>query len=122
MADRILDILRCLYLSHVTQSNTNNTQPSTSMQAPHSSTEKIDEIVFYFINKMAQIIILTENCLLTSQWSYVEVFHQYIKGKRHKFGVKLYSLNEPDGLMYKLKIYAGTGDETTGFFFLLKDT
>uniref|UniRef100_A0A1B6D991 PiggyBac transposable element-derived protein domain-containing protein n=1 Tax=Clastoptera arizonana TaxID=38151 RepID=A0A1B6D991_9HEMI len=115
--DRFLEILRCLYFSHVTQSNTNNTQPSTTRQAPCSFTEKIDEIVFYFNNKMAQIYYSNQELSIDESmflWRGRLRFHQYFKGKRHKFEVKLYSLNEPDGLTSKFKIYAGAGDETVG--------
>lgn len=34
-------------------------------------------------------------------------FRQYIPGKRHKYGVKLYKLCLPDGYTYNIEIYAG---------------
>ena len=38
------------------------------------------------------------------------VFRQYIKNKRHRYGVKLYLLTEPDGTMLKASVYTGTLD------------
>ncbi|XP_054260003.1 piggyBac transposable element-derived protein 4-like [Macrosteles quadrilineatus] len=35
------------------------------------------------------------------------LFRQYIKGKRHKYGIKLYSLCEPNGLVVRFTIYSG---------------
>lgn len=37
-------------------------------------------------------------------------FRQYIKGKRHKFGIKLYVLYEPNGTALKILVYAGSAD------------
>ncbi|GBP40875.1 PiggyBac transposable element-derived protein 4 [Eumeta japonica] len=43
------------------------------------------------------------------------LFRQYIKNKRHKYGLKLYMLTEPDGLILKFRVYAGSKDvEVTG--------
>lgn len=36
------------------------------------------------------------------------LFRQYIKNKRHKYGVKLYELCESDGMVIKILIYSGT--------------
>lgn len=35
------------------------------------------------------------------------LFRQYIKGKRHKYGIKFYSLCEPDGLCLNFVLYSG---------------
>lgn len=37
-------------------------------------------------------------------------FRQYIPGKSHKYGIKLYMLTEPDGLLHRFIIYAGAED------------
>lgn len=34
-------------------------------------------------------------------------FRQYIKGKRHRYGIKLYTLSEPEGLTPLLHVYGG---------------
>ncbi|KAG5864001.1 hypothetical protein JTB14_007635 [Gonioctena quinquepunctata] len=39
-------------------------------------------------------------------------FRQYIKNKKHKYGVKLYELCESDGLVMKIKIYCGKSEKT----------
>ncbi|KAJ8928798.1 hypothetical protein NQ314_018586 [Rhamnusium bicolor] len=37
-------------------------------------------------------------------------FRQYIKNKRHKYGIKLYMLTEPDGTILQFRVYTGTHD------------
>lgn len=39
------------------------------------------------------------------------LFRQYIKNKKHKYGVKLYELCESDGLVLKIKIYSEKSEE-----------
>jgi hypothetical protein len=41
-------------------------------------------------------------------------FRQYIKNKKHKYGMKLYMLTEPDGLVLRLHLYGGSADITSG--------
>lgn len=44
-------------------------------------------------------------------------FRQYIKNKKHKYGVKFYKLCESNGLVQKIKIYCGKAeipDKNTG--------
>lgn len=36
------------------------------------------------------------------------------KGKHHKYGIKIYSINELRGLALKFKVYAGGQDELAG--------
>ena len=43
-------------------------------------------------------------------WKGRLVFRQYMKNKRHKYGIKFYELCESDGIVLKVKIYSG---ETT---------
>lgn len=42
------------------------------------------------------------------------VFRQYIPGKRHKYGVKLYMLCEPTGYVWNLLVYCGRSDIIAG--------
>ncbi|CAG5001482.1 unnamed protein product [Parnassius apollo] len=42
------------------------------------------------------------------------LFRQFIKNKRHKYGIELYVLAEPDGTVLKFQVYAGANDETSG--------
>jgi hypothetical protein len=41
-------------------------------------------------------------------------FTQYVKGKKLKFGVKLYMLAEPTGLVTKILVYTGAGENSEG--------
>ena len=43
-------------------------------------------------------------------WKERLAFRQYVKNKRHKYGIKFYELCESDGIVLKVKIYSG---ETT---------
>lgn len=36
-------------------------------------------------------------------------FRQYLPGKRHKYGIKLFKLTDPKGFTYKIKVYEGKG-------------
>lgn len=104
--DRFLLILRCLHFSSDDQN-----------RKPPSRLEKVNFIVDYFNNKMAQLyypckeLSLDEAMIL---WRGRLVFRQYIKGKRHKYGIKLYSLTEPFGLTLKFLIYSGKDGELSG--------
>ncbi|CAG5023050.1 unnamed protein product [Parnassius apollo] len=42
------------------------------------------------------------------------IFRQYIKGKRHKYGIKLYILSEPNETIIRVHVFASTMDETYG--------
>ncbi|CAG5006200.1 unnamed protein product [Parnassius apollo] len=42
------------------------------------------------------------------------IFRRYIKGKRHKYGIKLYILLEPNGTIIRVHVFASTMDETFG--------
>ncbi|XP_022159956.1 piggyBac transposable element-derived protein 4-like, partial [Myzus persicae] len=44
------------------------------------------------------------------------VFRQYIKNKRHKYGIKLYMLTESGGLGHRIMIYSGQGQDTSTDF------
>ncbi|XP_065663012.1 piggyBac transposable element-derived protein 4-like [Hydra vulgaris] len=43
-------------------------------------------------------------------WKRRLIFRQYVKNKRHKYGIKFYEHCESDGIVLKVKIYSG---ETT---------
>lgn len=42
------------------------------------------------------------------------IFRQFIKNKRHKYGIKFYMLTEPDGLVLNVSIYTGALDAIGG--------
>lgn len=78
--------------------------------------EKIEPIVTYFNNKMTEIYEPSENLALDESMVLFRgrlVFRQYIKNKRHKYGIKLYMLTEPGGLVHRIMIYSGQGRDTS---------
>lgn len=101
--NRFLAILRCLHFSKIPERG----DPEYGDRLcrirwlQNYFNERIDEI--YYPNKE---LALDESMVL---WRGRLVFRQYIKNKKHKFGVKLYILSEPNGLVLKARIY--TGDE-----------
>lgn len=106
--DRFLLILRCINFSKIIPPG----QPQ-----PTDRLYKIRELIDYFNNKMASVyypsreLSIDESMVL---WRGRLTFRQYIKNKRHKYGVKLYSVTEPDGLIMKFLVYAGADDEISG--------
>ncbi|CAG5024854.1 unnamed protein product [Parnassius apollo] len=74
---------------------------------------KIRSVIDYFNQKMdscyypAKELSLDESMVL---WRGRLKFRQYIKNKKHKYGVKLYMLTESDGLILKFRVYAGSQD------------
>lgn len=78
---------------------------------------KISPLIDFFNDRMAAIyypkreITIDESLVL---WRGRLQFRQYIKGKRHKFGIKLYILTEYTGIIQKLIVYGGSQDRTIG--------
>lgn len=71
----------------------------------------------YFNEKMANIYYPGKNlCIDESMvlWRGRLLFRQYIKNKRHKYGLKLYMLTEPDGVILKFAVYTGQLDNFGG--------
>lgn len=102
--DRFLLILRCIHFAH------NDEQTDDRLQ-------KVRMLLDHFNNKMDAVyypcreLSLDEGMIL---WRGRLVFRQYIKGKRHKYGIKIYSLCEPHGLVVRFTIYTGSEGELSG--------
>ena len=47
-------------------------------------------------------------------WNGRLVFKQFIKNKRHKYGIKLYVLTESDGMVLNMHVYTGSHDSLGG--------
>ena len=47
-------------------------------------------------------------------WRGCLIFRQYIKGKKHKYGIKIFTLCEPNGLVLKIVVNAGKPDKLAG--------
>ncbi|KAJ8970715.1 hypothetical protein NQ314_001062 [Rhamnusium bicolor] len=85
----------------------------TDSQEPPTQYGKIKPLVDFFSDKMKEIyypsreLSIDESMVL---WRGRLKFHQYVKGKRHKFGIKLYQLCEPNGTVLKLIVYTGSAN------------
>lgn len=106
--DRFMLILRCLHFAR---------NPLLGQGKPADRLFKIRPIINYFNSRMNEIyypgkeLSLDESIVL---WRGRLQFRQYIKNKRHKYGVKLYLLTEPDGTVLKFSVYTGTLDDFGG--------
>lgn len=78
---------------------------------------KVRPLIDYFNNKINSIyypkkeLSLDESMVL---WREHLIFRQYIQNKRHKYGIKLYMLTEPAGLVLKFAVYTGVHDDIGG--------
>lgn len=106
--DRFLLILRFLHFCK---------NPKANEPQPEDRLYKIRSVVDYFNNKMlvtyypGQELSIDEAMML---WRGRLHFRQYIKGKKHKYGIKLYILTEPNSLALKTLVYTGKHDELGG--------
>jgi len=107
--DRFLLLLRCF---HFAQNPTDHSE-----NIPTDRLFKIRPLINYFNIKMNNIyypnkeLSLDESMVL---WRGRLIFRQYIQNKRHKYGVKLYMLTEPNGLIIKFAVYTGILDDLGG--------
>lgn len=101
--DKFLLIFRCL-----------NCEPRPD---PNNRSSKVQFLIDYFNNKMDSVyypqkkLCIDEGMVL---WRGRLYFRQYIKGKRHKYGIKLYSLCDPHGLIIRFFMYCGQLDDLGG--------
>ncbi|CAK9795904.1 PiggyBac transposable element-derived protein 4 [Anthophora quadrimaculata] len=75
---------------------------------------KIRPLVEFFNERMKTIYspskeICIDKCMVL--WRGQLVFRQYVKNKKHKYGVELYMLTEPNGLVVNFVIYTGKGNK-----------
>lgn len=106
--DRFMVIFRCLHFSR---------NPLPGEQTPADRLFKIRPVLDYFNSRMNDIYYPSKELSLDESmvlWRGRLVFRQYIKNKRHKYGVKLYILTEPDGIIQKFAVYTGTLDDFGG--------
>ncbi|CAH2009346.1 unnamed protein product [Acanthoscelides obtectus] len=106
--DRFLIILRCIHFAK----NVAKSDPQSEDRL-----YKIRPLIDYFNNKMREVyypgkqLSLDESMML---WRGRLVFRQYIKNKRHPYGIKLYMLTEPNGIVLKFLVYTGQLDDMGG--------
>lgn len=104
--DRFLLIMRCLHFSR-----------NIPGQSENDRLYKVRPVIDFFNNKMVELyypgkqLSLDESMVL---WRGRLVFRQYIKNKRHKYGIKLYMLTEPDGTILRSLVYTGALDDNIG--------
>lgn len=75
---------------------------------------KVEQVLDYFNKRMQEVYQPSKNLSLDESmvlWRGRLVFRQFIKNKRHKYGIKLYMLTEPQGLVLQVMIYSGQGTE-----------
>ncbi|KAJ2954434.1 hypothetical protein O0L34_g2704 [Tuta absoluta] len=76
---------------------------------------KLQSVLDHFNTVMSEIytpyvnICIDESMML---WRGRLVFRQYIKNKKHKYGIKLYKLCESNGIVIKIRIYTGKTNES----------
>lgn len=106
--DRFLIILRCLHFA---------TNPEPDQPKPDDRLYKIRPVITYFNTKMNQLYYPDKNLSLDESmilWRGRLLFRQYIANKRHKYGLKLYMLTEPNGFILRFAVYTGQLDEMGG--------
>ncbi|CAK9826352.1 PiggyBac transposable element-derived protein 4 [Anthophora retusa] len=96
--DRFLSILKFLHFSDNTTARTEDRL--------HKIRNIVEAIVDTFKSaiKPGKIIVIDESMI---PWIGRLGFRQYIPGKRHKYGIKLYKLCLPGDYTYNINIYAG---------------
>lgn len=102
--DRFMNILRCLYFF----------KPNTPT---NDLMHRIRFVTDFFNDKMHSVYYPQKELSLDEAmvlWRGRLRFRQYIKGKRHKYGIKLYTLTEHQGLILKFHVYAGAEDNEVG--------
>lgn len=107
--DRFLLILRCIHFSknHAGQVDTE----------PLDKLKKVWIMVDYFNQKMNYVYYPSREVYLDkgmALWRGRSLFHQNIKGECHKYGIKLYSLCEPNGLVVQIAVHTGNDGELGG--------
>jgi len=73
---------------------------------------KIRMIIDHFNETMLELITPEKNLSIDESmmlWRGRLIFRQYIKNKRHKYGIKFYELCTHDGLVLSAEIYGGQG-------------
>uniref|UniRef100_A0A1B6E873 Uncharacterized protein n=1 Tax=Clastoptera arizonana TaxID=38151 RepID=A0A1B6E873_9HEMI len=103
--DRFMLILRCLHFSHHDEDNTEN------------RLHKVQPVIDYFNQKMKDVYYPSKELSIDEAlmlWRGRLVFRQYIQNKRHRYGIKFYCLNEPQGLTMNVLVYNGANDQQVG--------
>ncbi|XP_046386123.1 piggyBac transposable element-derived protein 4-like [Ischnura elegans] len=106
--DRFLGILQTLHFA---------ANPTENEPLPEDKLFKIRPLINHFQGRMhaiyspAKDLSLDESMVL---WRGRLIFRQYMKGKRHKYGIKIYLLTESSGIVIRMLVYTGSADKEVG--------
>lgn len=106
--NRFLLIMRCLHFSR---------NPDLGEAVSNDRMQKIRPVQNFLNEKMDQLycpgkeLSIDESMVL---WRGRLQFRQYIKNKKHKYGLKLYLLTEPNGMVLRCLLYTGAADDLGG--------
>ncbi|XP_014484873.1 PREDICTED: piggyBac transposable element-derived protein 4-like isoform X2 [Dinoponera quadriceps] len=101
--NRFQIILRCLHFVD----EQNNADRMDKCKLVIDNFNNVMECIYYPGKNLS----LDESMIL---WRGRLIFRQNIKRKRHKYGIKLYVLAEPNGIILKVHVFASTLDVTAG--------
>ncbi|XP_015922720.2 piggyBac transposable element-derived protein 4-like [Parasteatoda tepidariorum] len=96
-------ILRCLYFVDVQK----NADHIDKCKLAIDNFNNVMESIYYPCKNLS----VGESMIL---WRGRLIFPQYIKGRRHKYGIKLFALAEPNGTILKAYVLASTVDVISG--------
>ncbi|XP_072947669.1 uncharacterized protein [Epargyreus clarus] len=78
---------------------------------------KINNLIKYFNQRMEEIYCPSKNLAIDESMVLFRgrlIFRQYLKGKKHPYGIKLYILTDEHGVVLKTIVYAGASDTLVG--------
>ena len=87
---------------------------SDNENATTSRLYKVEPMIQCSNEKMSTIYVPNEHLPLDESvvlWRGRLIFRQYIKNKRHKYGIKFFELCESNGIILRISIYSGEGYE-----------
>nr|CAI5824565.1 unnamed protein product [Callosobruchus analis] len=86
-------------------------------RAQQNRLSKLSPLMNSFNSRMAEIYYPEKELSIDESmvpWRGRLMFRQYSQGKRHKYGVKLYVLAEPTGMVQRILVYGGSADPDVG--------
>ncbi|XP_046400977.1 piggyBac transposable element-derived protein 4-like [Ischnura elegans] len=106
--DRFSGILQCLHFAK---------NPEPGQPQPNDRLYKIRPLIDLFHDSVSNAVTPTQKlCVDESMllWRGRLVFRMFLKGKKHKYGIKIYMLTEPSGLVLRFIVYTGSSDADVG--------
>ncbi|XP_046404053.1 piggyBac transposable element-derived protein 4-like [Ischnura elegans] len=103
--DRFLMIMQALHFAE---------NPGVGEPDPSDRLYKIRPLIDIFHNVMKSVVYPEKNLSIDESmvlWTGRLIFRQYVQGKKHKFGIKMYMLTEASGLVLRIHVYTGSADK-----------